>query len=210
MKFRLPKWRGACFCALFLALGVSSGRSTVIIFTNRAAFLNALMPGYFEDDFQSIIPGTNVASLVRNGQGFTVTHTSPGFSVYGTSGGEIGAFTNTGGMLATMNPGTISAVGANFFLTDVNDLFASGKLTISLIQSGLTTTMDLMPFDKTTGAFLGFLSDLPVISLGVSAGSAGKFTTYDNFIVGIPEPQGLLWLGFATWCLRRWVVKVRR
>ena len=64
-------------------------------------------------------------------------------------GRPAGSVANTGGMLATVNPGTISAVGANFFLTDVNDLFAPGKLTISLIQSGLTTTMDLMPLSET-------------------------------------------------------------
>ena len=203
MKFRLHKWRAACLSALLLTLGAGSARSMVIVFTNRAAFLNALAPGYFEDNFQSVVPGTNVTSLVRAGPGFSVTHTSPGFSVYGTSGGEIGAFTNTGGMLATMDPGTVSAVGANFFLTDVNDVFASGKLTISLIQSGLTTTMDITPIDKTTGSFLGFISDVPVVSLSVSAGSAGKFTTYDNFIVGIPEPQGLLWLGLAMGFMRR-------
>lgn len=209
MRFRLHQWRGFGFGTLLLALGVCSGHSTVIVFTNRAAFLDALTPGYFADDFQSVVPGTNLASLERSGQGFTVTHTSPGFSVYGTTGGEIGAFTNTGGMLATMNPGTISAVGANFFLTDVNDLFASGKLTISLIQSGLTTNLDITPLDKTTGSFLGFISDVPVISLSVSAGSAGKFTTYDNFIVGIPEPQWLLWLGFAAWSIRRRAAAVR-
>ena len=203
MKFRLHKWRAACLSALLLALGAGSARSMVIVFTNRAAFLNALAPGYFEDNFQSVVPGTNVASLVRAGQGFTVTHTSPGFSVYGTSGGEIGAFTNTGGMLATMIPGTVSAVGANFFLTTFDDSFAPGKLTISLIQSGLTTNMDITPIDKTTGSFLGFISDVPVVSLSVSAGSAGKFTTYDNFIVGVPEPQGLLWLGLAMGFVRR-------
>ena len=203
MKFQLHKWRGACLSALLLTLGAGSARSMVIVFTNRAAFLNALAPGYFEDNFQSVVPGTNVASLVRAGPGFSVTHTSPGFSVYGTSGGEIGAFTNTGGMLATMDPGTVSAVGANFFLTTIDDLFAPGKLTISLIQSGLTTNMDITPIDKTTGSFLGFISDVPVVSLSVSAGSAGKFTTYDNFIVGIPEPQGLLWLGSAMGFMRR-------
>ncbi len=203
MKFQLHKWRAACLSALLLTLGAGSARSMVIVFTNRAAFLNALAPGYFEDNFQSVVPGTNVASLVRAGPGFSVTHTSPGFSVYGTSGGEIGAFTNTGGMLATMDPGTVSAVGANFFLTTIDDLFAPGKLTISLIQSGLTTNMDITPIDKTTGSFLGFISDVPVVSLSVSAGSAGKFTTYDNFIVGIPEPQGLLWLGSAMGFMRR-------
>lgn len=203
MKFRLHKWRATCLSALLLALGAGSARSMVIVFTNRAAFLNALAPGYFEDNFQSVVPGTNVASLVRAGPGFTVSHTSPGFSVYGTSGGEIGAFTNTGGMLATMDPGTVSAVGANFFLTTIDDLFAPGKLTISLNQSGLTTNIDITPTDKTTGSFLGFISDVPVVSLSVSAGSAGKFTTYDNFIVGVPEPQGLLWLGLAAWLVRR-------
>lgn len=209
MRFRLHTWRATCLSALFLALGLGSARSMVIVFTNRAAFLDALAPGYFEDNFQSVIPGTNVASLVRMGQGFTVTHTSPGFSVYGTSGGEIGAFTNSGGMLATMDPGMVSAVGANFFLTTIDDLFAPGKLTISLTQVGLTTTMDITPLDKTTGSFLGFISDAPVVSLSVSAGSAGKFTTYDNFIVGIPEPQGLLWLGLARWFARRRAVAVR-
>lgn len=203
MKFQLHQRRGSCLCALLLALGVGSARSMVIVFTNRAAFLDALAPGYFEDNFQSVVPGSNVASLVRMGQGFTVTHTSPGFSVYGTSGGEIGAFTNTGGMLATMSPGTVSAVGANFFLTTTDDLFTPGKLTISLVQSGLTTTMDVTPIDKTTGSFLGFISDVAVVSLSVSAGSAGKFTTYDNFIIGIPEPQRLLWLGWAAWFVRR-------
>jgi len=203
MKFRLHQWHGACLCTLLLALGLGSARSMVIVFTNRAAFLDALAPGYFEDNFQSVVPGSNVTSLVRMGQGFTVTHTSPGFSVYGTSGGEIGAFTNTGGMLASMDLGTVSAVGANFFLTTIDDLFAPGKLTISLIQSGLTTNMDITPIDKTTGSFLGFISDVPVVSLSVSAGSAGKFTTYDNFIVGVPEPQGLLWLGLAMGFMRR-------
>lgn len=191
---------------LIWALAVSPAGAFVTVYTDRTSFLESLVQGFFADDFQSVVPGVATPAMTRSGGGFTVQHTSPGFSVYGLSGGAIGSFNNGGGMQATMTSVTVYAAGANFFYTDVNELFAPGKLTITLVQTGNTTIRDLMPTNATTGSFLGFVSDLPLTSLSVAAGGAGKFTTYDNFIVGVPEPVGgwlVVGAGTVWWGRRR-------
>jgi hypothetical protein len=100
----------------------------------------------------------------------------------------------------------ISAIGANFFGSDVFGTFKAGDITLSLTDSLGVTSSTII--GATTSSFIGFVSDGTITSLKVSAVQpAGSFLwpTVDDLRLAqgltsaVPEPAtwAMMILGFA-------------
>lgn len=101
---------------------------------------------------------------------------------------------------------TISAIGANFFGSNIAGLFQPGSIALSLTDSFGVTSHTII--NATTSSFIGFVSDGTITSLTVSAVQpAGSFLwpTVDDLRLAqgltsaVPEPAtwAMMILGFA-------------
>jgi len=89
----------------------------------------------------------------------------------------------------------VTAVGGEFFITNVDNFFLIAPVTITLSDGTITTYTPASRWE-----FRGFVSEGPIItSLILSAPGVGNYNTLDNLIVGaaVPEPSSMLLLGFS-------------
>lgn len=165
------------------------------VFTGQGSFLSMLAPGYYLETFQNTNPPTYLFG------GFGYTATVSGGTIY-DSGSFIGNFNQAQSFTLTFTTGNVTAVGGNFYLADINDVFQSEPLTITL-SDGTTDTFT----PATVDGFRGYATNGTLItSLTMSVSPGGRFNTLDNLIVGaaIPEPAGTgLLLGSLALGLRR-------
>jgi hypothetical protein len=101
---------------------------------------------------------------------------------------------------------SISAIGANFFGSNISGIFQSGSIALSLTDSfGLTSHTII---NATTSSFIGFVSTGTITSLTVEAvqpGTGFLWPTVDNLTLAqglttaVPEPStwAMMILGFA-------------
>jgi len=108
-----------------------------------------------------------------------------------TSGVLIGGNAPAQSLVITFGPG-ITAVGGNFFLSDINDAFVPAAPITLTLNDGTTTTYT--PAD--TSDFFGFTSTSALTSLTFAA-PVSNYATFDNLTVGavaaVPEA--------GTWAL---------
>jgi hypothetical protein len=197
-----------------LALAPSAVRAQTTTHTTLSSFLAATQPGAWTNTFTEA-PSLRASPVVYSQGAFSYQVSAAGGAtpIYVSGGGVSGSFIgNTYGnqqLVFTFLAGNVTAIGGNFFITDINDAFQAAPVTITL-SNGTTTTFtpggisDFRGF-TTTGA--------AITSLTLSAPGASRFNSVDNFVVGlaatstnvVPEPStyvlmasGLLMLGAVT------------
>lgn len=165
------------------------------VFTSSAAFLAAIEPGYYYNNFTGVPTGA-VPSL---------SYSSGGFSYTISTGGGISGLYNGTGFVSTDNAsdvlqidftsGNVSAVGGNFWATDIN--FNAIAATVAINLSDGTS----VSFNATSANdFRGFTSNVTITSMTIDAidGAAFAWTTMDNLYVGaVPAPGALAVLGLG-------------
>jgi hypothetical protein len=201
-------------CGLALALlassfGLCHAQST--IFTSSTTFFANVQPGFYTENFSSV-SGNFANGLAFSGNGFSYTlDGGAGAAPIFASGDVIGNSNDDSEFTFTFTSGNVRAIGANFFITDVNGDPVIATMEISL-SDGTTTSYTTNGLDT---EYRGFISPGPVIlSLTMSAPGTGNFNTIDNFTVGngtvaVPEPTTIAMLGAtalgvgAYWYRRR-------
>jgi hypothetical protein len=208
-----------------LAASSPAVAATVVTYTDVAVFQNALQPGYYLENFDSLTPGQTLDPITWDivplsfsslDGAFSYTVDAPGDSLFVVQDPDNlsaqSLSTNSPGfdMIFTFASG-IRAVGGNFFATDINGYVNSGLVTITL-GDGTTQTLT----DPLGTGFGGFTSiDSDISSLTVSAAPdplqdpllTPVYGTLDNFYTGAvvtPEPQSVFLLlgGLAAGALR--------
>jgi PEP-CTERM motif len=176
-------------------IGAAQGAT---IFTSQATFLSAITGSIYTEAFTATAP----PNYLGGGLGYNVsTGTGVAGKVY-NSGAFIGTIDQTTFTL-NFTTGNILAVGGNFYVTDIADVFTAASTTVTLSDG----TSDTFTPSSTT-EFRGYVATTALTSLTMSGTSGGVYNTVDNITVsGIPVPEpgsaGLLGFGVLGLGLRR-------
>lgn len=161
---------------------VAQAHAGTTTYTDRSSFLTALAPGFYTETFI----GSETTSFSGAGFGFTVAAPDGTYA----SGTDLGANQVEQALTITFTGHPVTAVGGNFYATDINPDFLPESLTVALSDG---TTLVYTPTGKDT--FRGFVTTSSISSLTVAfaAQGMGRYTTVDNLTVGtnvalVPEP----------------------
>lgn len=172
------------------AASVASAQTTT--YTASGPFLATLAPGSYTETFADPSFSGDPSADFSSGA-FAYTVSAPG-AVYG-NGVLIG--TNLPGetLTITFTGAPVTAIGGNFWATNISDIFQPTPITLTL-SNGTTTTFT--PTSETVGSFRGFTSTLAIASLTISS-TAAVYAGMDNFTVGsaVPEPTSALLLALG-------------
>ncbi len=173
------------------------GTDATVTYTDRTTFLAAVDAGYYEEAFTGIPTGSVNTPMPFSSGGFNYSVFTQAGAVSGLYNGSGFVSTdNSGDQIAvTFTSGNVTAVGGNFWATDV-DFNPTGTSIVATLNDGSTVTVPT----SAASTFIGFTSDTPITSLTLdgpsSAPNDGIWATLDNLIVGIagggepPLPEG--------------------
>lgn len=179
----------ALAAALLAVSAVASAQTTT--YTSAATFLANVAPGSYTEGFADpFFSGDPSATFTGNG--FTYTVSAPG-GLYG-NGSLIGTNLPNETLTVTFSGATVTAIGGNFWSTNISDVFQPVPVTLTLSDGTVTT---FTPSSETVGSFRGFTSTVGITSMLISSTST-VYAGMGNLTVGvaaIPEPG--TWLMMA-------------
>ncbi len=182
------------FPAIALAF-LSTASLAGSIFTSSSAFLANVGPGSYTETFNGL---SNPSSGIFAGGAFGYTASAPN-GIY-VSGEFLGASQVEDALTITFTSGNVTALGANFFATNISDAFQAHSLTLTLSDGTVTSFTPASLSDS----YRGFTTDVAISSLVIS-GTAGTslYTGLDNLTVGVvPEPSTIALMGVGLLGLR--------
>ncbi len=184
---------------MFLAGAVMAAPAMADVFTDSASFLAQVQPGFYFNNFASVGAGP-ATSLNFSSGGFAYT--------ISTGPGSISGLFNNPGLISTDNAqdviridftsGNVTAVGGNFFSSDINFNAIAASVTVAL-SDGQSVSFN----SSNANDFRGFTSNQTITSLTIDAfdvpGGAFAWSTLDNLYVGqaIPAPGAMALLGLG-------------
>lgn len=187
------------------------------IFTSQAAFLAAIEPGYYLETFDSLpqyTAGDGIEDFSMPPFSYRATNQSGFFHVGPPGDTWMSTIFADEDIVFTFNGAPVTAVGGFFFLTDFDGFVTGGTVTVTL-NNGTTFSVS----NATETSFIGFTTDIPILTLTLTPDQSGQFFTWptaNDFIVGVASPQqaipepasvvlaGLGIAGFAGLARRRW------
>jgi hypothetical protein len=183
-------------------LDATNGGNPVTVYTDRAAFLAAIAPGYAEHDFSEIAPGTSQPITYTDGaDAWHYTITTGVFATHPLYNGP--GYISTDRVddpilvRTTIFDPPITAIGANVWPSDFSLLPTTGQVVLTVVMQdgtiGATETVD------TTGPgdFRGFVANAPIAGVFVDAPeidppipgeSQDRWATLDNLVIGSASP----------------------
>jgi hypothetical protein len=185
--------------ALAAALTVGAGaQAAITVYTNQTDFVNNVYaPGY--DTFDDLSVGPYPETLNRSAGIYDYqAYSATGLWGAGGPGGDYWLSNND-----QRNPIVFSgftngaqAFGGYFFPSDVLGQYTSGSVILTAID-GTAYTYNLA--GATTGSFLGFVSDTPLLAVTLGTDGGEYWPTANNVIVAVPEPAtyGMLLAGMG-------------
>lgn len=191
MKFRIA--------ALLCMITAMNASATLIAYTDRTAWENAVNGNYVLEDFSSAPTGEYFSSPIDVGD-FTVnlTGTNFGASWHAIGTGGSNNFSGTNELqIATVDDGfTTLAFDAPIYALGADFGSVSNGRTSSFMIGGLQ-----LDIPDITSGFFGFVSDTSFTSAAMTLTSGGADGySMDNLVystVQVPEPSSLALLGLA-------------
>jgi hypothetical protein len=160
--------------------GPAGGAGT---YTDRTTFLTHVAAGFYENPFDDAVPGPSPPLNYTNGSfAYTVDASSPAPAggLYNDTG-LISTNAAADSIVVTFTGSPITAVGGNFWATDINVQPTGTDVTILLSDSTTLTFTSTGPTD-----FRGFTTALPITSITIDALDVPNpvWPTMDNLIIG--------------------------
>lgn len=197
MSFQLIPPLKAIALAAALTVGASA-HAAITVYTNQTDFVNNVYaPGYDTYDDLRVVPYAD--TLSRNAGSYSYqAYSGSGLWGAGGDGGDYWLSNND-----RRNPIVFSgfsngaqALGGYFFPSDVFGQYTSGTVILTAVD-GTAFTYDLA--GATTGSFLGFVSDAPLLSVTLGTDGGQYWPTANNLILAVPEPTtyGMLLAGMG-------------
>ena len=186
------------FSAVVLAVFSAGSFAQSTVYTSSSTFLTVVSPGYYTETFNGL---SSASSGSFSFGGFSYVASAPSDIFF--SGEFLGTSQIAESLTVTFTSGNVTALGANFFSTDISDAFQSHSLTLSLSDGTVRTFTPISQADS----FRGFASAVAINSLVIS-GTAGTslYAGLDNLTVGavspVPEPTTLALLSAGLMGLR--------
>jgi hypothetical protein len=188
---------------VFSTTAMISQSSATTIYTSEAAFLAHTQPGSYLETFDSLPQFTAVTSpLSFSKNGFSYTASAPTFFNVGTPGDVwLSTFDRSTNIVFDFTSNSVTAVGGNFFVTDVPGNVVAGTITVTL-DNGTTFSVSA----PSATSFVGFTTSSPIHSLTFippPSGANEVFGTVNNFITGRSVPESgstlpLIAIGLAS------------
>jgi PEP-CTERM motif len=194
---------GLAVAVLGLVIGAAPARAG-FVFTDRAAFLADVQPGYYLEDFNGLPGNTDLGPSVSfSGGGFSYDATNPNdlFTTPSIAGDvALSTFDSGQSITITFTGAPVTAVGGNIFGSDISGIYTPGAITMQL-DDGESITL---PNPDPT-SFAGFITSSPIVSVSIfpEGFNSAYWATLDNLIVGqaavtaVPEPSSLISAGIA-------------
>jgi hypothetical protein len=193
-----------------LLTGMAPVHAAIVQYTDRTTFLAALSGGSLTSDFSSLTPGNvgsttltvfganpGAALLIESRNG---TNTFAGDELWlsdtGTLDTALGNSTTLTDQLRIGNAGGFFALGADWFLGDIDDNHLAGSVILTFSDNSTFTITST----SQANSFRGFISDSPLTSVRVAAADPANvqgWATIDNIATAVPEPSALLVAGIA-------------
>ncbi len=175
---------------VFLSFLIPSLASGAMVYESEASFLNKLSPSNYFNSFENSVPGDQGVTNATVSGGtpiFTVRASTDGttnnnlYIVSGTlpSGQALSTATEATVLTLDFTSGNVTAIGANFFLSDLAENRVPGTLSI-VLNDGTSNTV--ASSSSGPAAFRGFTSANPITSIKLR--SASHYVTIDNLYVG--------------------------
>jgi hypothetical protein len=187
--------RSAAVLAALSAAGFATA-GTATVYTDLASFMAQVAPGSYSENFASV-PGGAVPSLSFgpvNGFAYTVGATNLGTLF--NDPGIISTNTATDAIEILFTGAAVTAIGGNFWASDINFLPTGTSITINLSDG---TNVNFATTGPST--FRGFIADVAITSMTIDAPEepGNAWATMDNLVVGaaIPAPGAAAVLGLA-------------
>ena len=181
--------------ALSVAGLATAGTATV--YTDLVSFMANVQAGSFSNGFDTVPVGDAGPSLnfgPVNGYAYTVSATNGGTLF--NDPGIVSTNTATDALLITFTGAPVTAVGGNFWASDIIFLPTGSDITINLSDGTNVSYTSTGPND-----FRGFISDVAITSMTIDAPDVpgNAWATMDNLVVGaaIPAPGAAAVLGLA-------------
>ena len=175
---------------IFAIALIASPASAATVFTSSGPFLSLVEPGSFLNTFSTGGNGGGAAipgPLTFSGSGYSYDVTAGGAGFFADNA-VLGNWAAADPVVFTFTGAPVTAIGGNFFLTDVNGVLQTdANVTISL-SDGTNESFQAV----STSSFRGFISTVPITSMTFAA--VPRFYNIDNFRVGaaaVPEPATL-------------------
>lgn len=167
------------------------------IYTTSASFLPNVASGAYTETFSTDFNNTP-NSRNYSGGAFSYRASSSG-GVY-NNGVFLGAAESNTPLVINFTGAAVTAIGANFYNTNVFDNFLSVAITVALSDG---TTQSFTP-TSATNSYRGFTTDVAITSMTIRNTSANSYVGLDNLTVGralapaaVPEPASLAIVGLG-------------
>ena len=190
------------------AIGIPTANAAVV-YTSQAAFTAATTAAGVDNYAGFNILSSTPSPINRSAGAYSYTAAAETSSFFGagtTADPWLSTNTATDSITFSNFGPSISAIGANFFGSNISGLFQAGSIALSLTDSLGVTSHTII--NATTSSFIGFVSDGTITSLTVESVQPGNgflWPTVDNLTLAqgltsaVPEPStwAMMILGFA-------------
>jgi len=184
---------------LLVAVGMAalsaSPFAATTVYTSSASFMANVAPGAYTESFTGL-SNPPVGPVTFSGSGFSYSASAPPDGIY-LEGGFLGASQINQALTVTFTSGNVTAVGGNFYATNIADAFQSVAVTLTLSDS---TSVTFTP-SSLSDSYRGFTSNLTITSLTMSAPGGSLYAGLDNLTVGVtavPEPASWALMGLGV------------
>lgn len=185
----------------FAGVAVAASSALATVYVDSASFLANVQPGYYFNNFASVGGGPTSSLSFNNGTfAYTISAAGAGGSGLYNDPGLISTDSALDYIVVTFTSGNVTAVGGNFFSSDINFAPFASNVTIDLSDGTSVTFASASASD-----FRGFTSGTVITSMTIDAADidpiSGPFvwSTMDNFYVGsaVPAPGAAALLGLG-------------